>query len=38
MKLIIHFPEPTVGPELIALAINLSTEKMNANLLNEDEL
>ncbi len=30
VKLIIHFPEKIVGQELIALGINLSTDRMNA--------
>ena len=38
IKLIIHFPEPVVGNELVSLAINLAANKRNADMINEDEL
>jgi len=38
IKLIIHFPEPLVGKELISLAINLAANKRNAEILSEDEI
>lgn len=34
-QLIIHCPEPIVGKELIALAINLTTNQRNADMLAE---
>jgi len=37
IKLIIHFPEPVVGNELVSLAINLAANKRNADMINEDE-
>lgn len=36
-QLIIHFPQPKVGYELIALAINLSTNSKNAAILSEGD-
>ncbi len=36
-QLIIHFPQPKVGYELVALAINLSTNSKNAAMLAEDD-
>lgn len=35
VKLIIHFPEPTVGLELSSLAVNLSSSTKNAILITE---
>jgi len=36
-QLVIHFPDPIIGKELIALAINLTTNKTNAALISQDE-
>ena len=36
--MIIHFPEPVVGNELVSLAINLAANKRNADMISEDEL
>jgi len=36
--LIINFPEPKIGKELIALAINLAASKENSNLIMTEEL
>lgn len=36
-QLIIHFPQPKIGYELVALAINLSTNSKNAVMLAEDD-
>ena len=38
IKLITHFPEPQIGKELISLAINLSANVRNAELISEEEL
>lgn len=38
IKLVIHFPEPLVGKELIAIAVNLSANKKNAEKCTEEEL
>lgn len=38
VKLMLHFPEPLLGKELIALAINLSLNQRNADLVSEEEL
>ena len=38
IKLILHFPEPVLGKELIALAINLSLNQRNADLVTEEEI
>ena len=35
-QLIIHCPEPIVGKELIALAVNLTTNQRNADMLAQD--
>ncbi|MFO0131494.1 MAG: hypothetical protein ACK52J_02960 [bacterium] len=37
IKLIIHFPETLVGKELIAIGINLSANKKNAEKITEEE-
>jgi hypothetical protein len=37
VKLILHFPEPLLGKELIALSINLSLNQRNADLVSEEE-
>lgn len=37
IKLIIHFPEPIVGNELVSLAINLAANKRNADMISEEE-
>lgn len=36
-QLVIHFPDPIIGKELIALAINLTTNKTNAALISQDD-
>ena len=36
-QLIIHFPQPKVGYELVALAINLSTNSKNAAIIAEGD-
>jgi hypothetical protein len=36
-QLVIHFPDPIIGKELIALAINLTTNKTNAALISKDD-
>lgn len=36
-QLIVHFPQPKVGYELVALAINLSTNSKNAAMMSEDD-
>jgi hypothetical protein len=36
-QLIIHFPDAVVGKELIALAINLSTNTRNAEIMAEGD-
>jgi len=36
-QLIIHCPEPIVGKELVALAINLTTNSRNAEMLAQDD-
>ena len=38
IKLILHFPEPIVGKELISLAANLANNQRNADLLNAEEI
>lgn len=38
IKLMLHFPEPLLGKELIALAVNLSLNQRNADLVTEEEL
>lgn len=38
VKLIVHFPEPIVGKELVAIGINLSANKKNAEKTTEEEL
>ncbi|EGR29311.1 kinesin-associated protein 3, putative [Ichthyophthirius multifiliis] len=38
VKLIIHFPEQSVGKELVSLAINLAANQQNADVLSEEEL
>ena len=35
-QLMIHSPEPIIGKELIALAINLATNQRNADMLSSD--
>jgi hypothetical protein len=35
-QLIIHCPEPIIGKELIALAVNLTTNQRNADMLAQD--
>ena len=37
IKLIIHFPEPIVGNELVSVAINLAANKRNAETIAEEE-
>lgn len=36
-QLVIHFPDPIIGKELIALAINLTTNKTNAALISQED-
>ena len=36
-QLVIHFPDATIGKELIALAINLTTNKTNASLISQED-
>jgi len=36
-QLVIHFPDAIIGKELIALAINLTTNKTNAALISQDD-
>lgn len=36
--MILHFPEPIVGNELVSLGINLAANKRNADMITEDEL
>jgi hypothetical protein len=36
-QLVIHFPDAIIGKELIALAINLTTNKTNAALMSQDD-
>lgn len=35
--MIIHFPEPIVGDELVSLAINLAANKRNSEMVTEEE-
>lgn len=35
VKLMLHFPEPIIGKELIALAVNLSTSSRNVDHITE---
>ncbi len=35
--MIIHFPEPIVGNELVSVAINLAANKRNAEMITEEE-
>jgi len=35
--LIIHCPEPIVGKELVALAVNLTTNPRNAEIMAQDD-
>jgi len=37
VKLMLHFPEPIIGKELIALATNLSTSSRNVDHITEQE-
>ncbi len=37
IKLMLHFPEPIIGKELIALAVNLSTSSRNVDHITEQE-
>jgi len=36
-QLVIHFPDAIIGKELVALAINLTTNKTNAALISQDD-